>query len=551
MTTLPAEDITFYIPARNAGATLRSCLESIAGQTLRPAEIIVVADTASEDDTLAVAHGFPGVRVIEHANGKLGWVRNQAIAQASTDWLACSDADVILNDDWLECVASSPNTDTAIIGGRVEERISTPFDQWRAIACPHDWGDYAFRNPYMLVGNALYDRRALLSIGGYQEHLGPYDDSDLCLRLRDAGFEMAYEPTARAVHLRKDSLRSVLDMRWHYVRFRQAQAFDRFTGLIEKSPRNREFALQSLGKVLAAGQESVAYVSFLLFYHHALCDLRELLRRRPLVPACERRACEQQLLGSMLSSLGQVDDGLATLVAEDLAGSAPDPETAGHLLASPPKWAGYLHAADRASADFADELAHDLRSLIQASGELLHNRARAEQVPLLSRAEPAKNQAVLDHLTYKSLLDPETCARWREQLGGGATLWLVGPATESDCDLLSRHFDVQRSTVAELDDSAKGTVIALHLEADAQPLKALDVLTRRADRLVVAYAPPELFIPSLEPLGARELASAAAKGGLEIVAFDTFVGSTTLVLKRAASRQRVRESTETAVAAPA
>lgn len=551
MTTLPAEEITFYVPARNAGATLRPCLESIFGQTLVPAEIIVVADTASEDDTVAIAHDFPGVHVIEHANGKLGWVRNQAIAQASTDWLACSDADVILNNDWLERLAASPNTDTAVIGGCVEERISTPFDQWRAVACPHNWGDHAFRNPYMLVGNALYDRRALLSIGGYQEHLGPYDDSDLCLRLRDAGFELAYEPAARAMHLRKDSLRSVLDMRWHYVRFRQAQAFERLTGLIEKLPRNREFALHSLGKVLAAGQETTAYVSFLLFYHHALCDLRELLRRRPLVPACERQACEQQLLGGMLASLGQVDDRLATLVAEDLAGSAPDPEAGGHLLGSPPKWADYLRTAERASADFADELAHDLRAMIQASGEFLHDRARPEQVPLLPRAESAQTQAILDHLTYEPLLDEATCVRWREQLGGGSTLWLVGPAAESDRELLSRHFDVQRSTAAELDGSVSGTVIALHLEADARPLETLDALIRQADRLIVAYTPPELFIPSLEPLGARDLAGAAAKGDLEIVAFDTFVGSTTLVLKRTASHQPTHESTETAVAAPA
>ena len=49
--------ISVIIPAYNAEATLADCLESVASQTLRPFEVVLV-DDGSTDNTRGVAARF-------------------------------------------------------------------------------------------------------------------------------------------------------------------------------------------------------------------------------------------------------------------------------------------------------------------------------------------------------------------------------------------------------------------------------------------------------------------------------------------------------------
>jgi len=539
--SIPGDEITFYIPARNAAKTLADCLDSVMRQTCPPKEILVVADTASRDDTLEIARGYSAVRVVEHEDSSLGVVRNLAISEASTTWLAGGDADVILSEDWLESLAPHMDSGAAAIGGRIEERISSPVDEWRAINLPHHWGDAPLRNPYMLTSTGLFDRRALLTVGGYREDLTYHEDSELCGRLRDAGFELAYEPSATAMHYRIDTLHSLLNLRWNYSRYRQSPYFDHLAGLARKTAVNREYAMTTLGRVLATGNETLAYISFLLFYHHAVRDLRELLHRRPLVSTSERQFCEQQLIGPLMASLGQVDDQLANLVAEDLTGRPADPVVAGPLLYSPPKWNEYLEIMYEAAAEFADEFSHDIRALIHRSGDFLHNRVRGEHVPSLPQPPIDRVQTVLDRLTPRAILNDEQVRRWRQVLGDPADLFLAGPADEADRELLDRHFRLHTGSFADIELGQNSTLAVLHLEADAEPLGRLELLATQADRLVIAYATPELFLPSLEPLRALDLASGAAGAGMEILSFDTYIGTTMLVLRRKPSAESPAE----------
>lgn len=91
--TLP---LTVVIPAYRRPDMVERALRSVAAQTCRPAEVIVV-DDGSGDDTGARAERL-GARVIAHDDNRgVGATRNTGIEAARHDWVALLDCD----DEWL------------------------------------------------------------------------------------------------------------------------------------------------------------------------------------------------------------------------------------------------------------------------------------------------------------------------------------------------------------------------------------------------------------------------------------------------------------------
>ncbi len=85
------------IPAYNASGTIAETIGAILGQSVPPAEIVVV-DDGSTDDTVAVASAIDQrVRVVRQQQSGPGKASNTAVANATCDIIAFSDAD----DIWL------------------------------------------------------------------------------------------------------------------------------------------------------------------------------------------------------------------------------------------------------------------------------------------------------------------------------------------------------------------------------------------------------------------------------------------------------------------
>src|SRR5205085_7883411 len=102
---IPGE-VSVVVPAFNEEQSIVRLLEALAGQTLRPAEI-VVADGGSTDRTRALVREFGArstvpVVLVESGRGLPGRNRNLAIARASREWVACVDAGTVPRRDWLE-----------------------------------------------------------------------------------------------------------------------------------------------------------------------------------------------------------------------------------------------------------------------------------------------------------------------------------------------------------------------------------------------------------------------------------------------------------------
>lgn len=216
-------NVSIYIPAYNASEFLARSIESILAQTLGPNEILVI-DDGSKDATAKIASRYSRVRLIRHEKNRgLAAARNTAFQLARNELVASIDADCVADSAWLaNLVSHMDDPKLAGVGGRLIEGVQFSIaDRWRSAHLPQEWGPAPIRNPMFLFGaNNLFRKSAILGIGGYDESMRINgEDADMCRRLRTQGWELAYDPTAKAMHMRHDSIHSILDTYWRWLFF--------------------------------------------------------------------------------------------------------------------------------------------------------------------------------------------------------------------------------------------------------------------------------------------------------------------------------------------
>jgi len=91
--------VSVVIPAYNEERYIGKCLESIAQQTEKPDEIIVV-DNNCTDKTPEIAKKF-GARIVKEKKQGMIAARNAGFDSAQYEIIARTDADAILPPDWI------------------------------------------------------------------------------------------------------------------------------------------------------------------------------------------------------------------------------------------------------------------------------------------------------------------------------------------------------------------------------------------------------------------------------------------------------------------
>lgn len=81
--------LTVIVPCKNEQLNIRACIESFVSI----ADEILIADSGSTDDTIAIAREFAKVRVVEREYITSGDFKNWAIPQAKHEWVLIVDAD--------------------------------------------------------------------------------------------------------------------------------------------------------------------------------------------------------------------------------------------------------------------------------------------------------------------------------------------------------------------------------------------------------------------------------------------------------------------------
>lgn len=215
-------DITLYVPFYNAWNTIRQCLDGIKKQTIKPFSLIIVDDGSDKSFTEGdCLKADLDIRIIKHAaNSGLSAGRNSALEATSTPLLASLDSDVMPAPDWLEKLLHAINNNPVEgVGGKLTEYFSgNPGDRWRAVHMCQHWGDKTILNPRFIYGaNNLFKTDTIRACGGYIKDLKTnYEDMSLSENIYAKGFNLLYEPSAAAYHLRRDDELSILPGFWKW-----------------------------------------------------------------------------------------------------------------------------------------------------------------------------------------------------------------------------------------------------------------------------------------------------------------------------------------------
>ena len=222
---------------------LRLCLESLAKQTVRIAEVVVV-HCGSDSETSIVTNdtrwreaGFE-VRYFHYAERNCARQRNFAIEQAKHEYLLLIDDDVEVDPDWVEELFKpiwADQTVGAAMGRLTNQPMATPTFFWRLYRRLL-YGQVEGLKPGKLIGAALPNgfpttaeqpiacewiaggasglrRDAFESVGGFASFFtgsSPGEDLDLGYRL-SRKWKVFFVPAAKCIHHQAPSGREQSD----------------------------------------------------------------------------------------------------------------------------------------------------------------------------------------------------------------------------------------------------------------------------------------------------------------------------------------------------
>lgn len=211
-----APTITVVVCTRNRADRLGVALGSLAHlQTdARFSYEVLVVDNGSTDNTPAVveriASTFPVTlrRVLEERPG-VASARNRGVAEAFGEWIAFFDDDQAADPRWLaELLALAGRKGVRCVGGQVRLKLPPGVNRDLSPVCRMLLGcsvDMPAERRYTPsctpgAGNMMVHRTVFAEVGGFDETRSRGEDTDLFVRMCNAGIDAWYSPDAPIDH---------------------------------------------------------------------------------------------------------------------------------------------------------------------------------------------------------------------------------------------------------------------------------------------------------------------------------------------------------------
>ncbi len=209
--------VSIVIPVYNQLSLTLSCLRSLA-ETTPPLYEVIVVDDASTDETPETLPRVENLRYVRQETNQ-GFVEsvNTGARHARAEIVVFLNNDTLLTKGWLEALlAPFEDEKVGAVGakliypdGRLQEAGGIIFRDASGWNYGHledpSAPEYNFRRQVdYCSGACLAVRRELFErLGGFDPLYRPayYEDTDLAFRLRQAGYQVVYQPRAEVFHL--------------------------------------------------------------------------------------------------------------------------------------------------------------------------------------------------------------------------------------------------------------------------------------------------------------------------------------------------------------
>ncbi len=219
--------ISIIIAIFNAQQTLAKCLSSIEKLDYPNFEIIAV-DDGSTDSSAEICQTFPSVRFISQDNSGPSAARNRGVSLAKGNIIAFTDADCIVDPDWLNELVNGFHSDqvAGVGGNQLSPADESAFgrlvqDGFHLLGFATSYAQTPTRTTAVSHNpscNASYQKQIFDEHGGFDESLWPGEDLDLDTRLLNSGKILVRQPRAIVRHYRPATSTQLARMMSRYGR---------------------------------------------------------------------------------------------------------------------------------------------------------------------------------------------------------------------------------------------------------------------------------------------------------------------------------------------
>lgn len=210
--------VSVIVPAHNKFNVTYFCLAALLFAANKASFEVVVVDDGSEDETLDLPTIAPNVTVARNEVAQ-GFVRacNLGAAHAKGEYLVLLNNDTEPTVGWLdELLATFDNFDKVGMAGskllypdgRLQEAggiVWNTGNPWNYGRLANAWDPrfcYARQADYLSGAAVMLPRTVWDEVGGLSDEFAPayFEDTDLCFKVRDAGYRSYFAPTSVVYH---------------------------------------------------------------------------------------------------------------------------------------------------------------------------------------------------------------------------------------------------------------------------------------------------------------------------------------------------------------
>ncbi|MCU7495313.1 MAG: glycosyltransferase [Ignavibacteria bacterium] len=268
--------LSIIIPVYNKARFTEKCLESIYKNTdVKLNYEVIVVDNASSDETPLLLAGYES----KHGNfsllkqeSNLGFSRanNLAAKSARGEYLVFLNNDTEVKKGWLEPLLEMLEKDPSLSAagskllypdGRIQhagvgifndKKVRDPLlAQHLYLNEPSDYKEAGVVKTYQALTAAclMVRRSAFEEVGGFdEEYWNGYEDVDLCFKMREKGYKLAYQPKSVVIHHESQSGGE----RFSRVKENISRLHEKWLGKVKP-----DFIVEEDGRTYASGEELI------------------------------------------------------------------------------------------------------------------------------------------------------------------------------------------------------------------------------------------------------------------------------------------------------